>query len=142
MKFFLARFENSVRDSICELPIIGKCTRRTALAVDGSGQDQCLFHAPFWGIPTPELIIFSPNGCEIVRSKSFFSGQDDELQLCITQNSLLVDNKHRKLFVIQQPKGCKFMPKMHQNTFDGRAPPGPAGDALPRSYSHEGGGIF
>jgi len=38
-----------------------------------------------------------------------------------------MDNKHRKLFVIKQSKGCKFMPKMHQNTFSGRAPPGPAG---------------
>ena len=26
-----------------------------------------------------------------------------------------MDNKHRKLFVIQQSKRCKFMPKMHQN---------------------------
>jgi len=38
-----------------------------------------------------------------------------------------MDNKHRKLFVIEQSKGCKFMPKTHQNTFGGRAPPGPAG---------------
>jgi len=22
-----------------------------------------------------------------------------------------MDNKHRKLFIIEQPKGCKFMPK-------------------------------
>ena len=39
-------------------------------------------------------------------------------------------NKHRKLFVIKQPKGCKFMPKIHQNTFGGRAPPGPAGERI------------
>ena len=45
-------------------------------------------------------------------------------------NSLLMDNKHRKLFAIKQSKGCKFMPKMHQNTFGGRAPPGPAGQSL------------
>jgi len=25
-----------------------------------------------------------------------------------------MDSKHRKLFVIKQSKGCKFMPKMHQ----------------------------
>ena len=37
-----------------------------------------------------------------------------------------MDNKHRKFFVIKQSDGCKFMPKMHQNTFGGRAPPGPA----------------
>jgi len=34
-------------------------------------------------------------------------------------NFLLMDNKHRKLFVIKQSKGCKFVPKMHQNTFGG-----------------------
>jgi len=31
-----------------------------------------------------------------------------------------------EIFVIKQSKGCKFMPKMQQNTFGGRAPPGPA----------------
>jgi len=30
-------------------------------------------------------------------------------------NFLLLDNKHRKLFVIKQSEWCKFMPKMHQN---------------------------
>ena len=39
------------------------------------------------------------------------------------ENFLLMENKHRKLFAIKQPKRCKFMPKMHQNTFGGRAPP-------------------
>ena len=29
---------------------------------------------------------------------------------------LLMDNKHRKLFVIKQSKGYKFMPKMHQKS--------------------------
>jgi len=29
-----------------------------------------------------------------------------------------MDNRHRKLFVIKQSKGCKCMPKMHQNTLD------------------------
>jgi len=47
----------------------------------------------------------------------------------ISQNFLLMDNKHRKLFVTKQSKGCKFMPKMHQNTFGSRAPPEPAGGA-------------
>ena len=32
-----------------------------------------------------------------------------------------MDNKHRKLFVIRQSKECRFMPKMHQNTFGGCA---------------------
>jgi len=41
-----------------------------------------------------------------------------------------MDNKHRKLFAIKQSKEYKFMPKMHQNTFGGWAPPGPAGQSL------------
>jgi len=46
--------------------------------------------------------------------------------------TFLMDNKHRKLFVIKRAKRCKFrlnMPKVHQNTFGGRKPPGPAGGA-------------
>ena len=39
-------------------------------------------------------------------------------------------NKRRKLFVIEQSKWCKFMPKMHQNTLGGRVPPGPAGEFM------------
>jgi len=59
----------------------------------------------------------------------------------ISQNFLLMDNKHRKLFVTKQSKGCKFMPKMHQNTFGSRAPPEPAGELMcsPRSPSRNGG---
>jgi len=30
-----------------------------------------------------------------------------------------MDNKPRKLFAIKQSKGCKFIPKMQQNTFGG-----------------------
>jgi len=30
-------------------------------------------------------------------------------------NFLLLNNKHRKLFVIKQSEWCRFMPKMHQN---------------------------
>jgi len=37
-----------------------------------------------------------------------------------------MDNKHRKLFVIKQSEGCKFMPKIKRNMFGGRALPGPA----------------
>jgi len=40
-----------------------------------------------------------------------------------------MDKKHRKLFVIKHSKGCKFMPRMHRNTFGGRAKPGPTGAA-------------
>jgi len=43
--------------------------------------------------------------------------------------TFLMDNKHRKLFVIKQSKGCKLMPKMHQNAFGGWALFGPAGGA-------------
>jgi len=66
-----------------------------------------------------------PNACQIVYSESFF-GRDNELHI-FHGNYLLMDNKHRKLFVITQSEGRKFMPKMHQNTLGGRAPPRPAG---------------
>ena len=46
------------------------------------------------------------------------------------ENFLLMENKHRKLFAIKQSKRCKFMPKMHQNTFGGRAPPDPLGELI------------
>jgi len=74
-----------------------------------------------------------PNGCQIVCSKSF-SQPDNELQL-YHGNMLLIDNKNRKLFVIKQSRECRFVPKMHQNTFSGRAPPGPVGGAytLPKT---------
>jgi len=49
-------------------------------------------------------------------------------------NILLTDNKHRKLFVIKQPKECKFMRKMHRNTFGGGLRPDPQGE-LTRSPS-------
>ena len=53
----------------------------------------------------------------------FFFSRDNELQTH-HGNFLLMDNKHRKLFVIKQSKGCKFVPKMHQNrpTFGGLRP--------------------
>jgi len=56
-------------------------------------------------------------------------------------NILLMDNKHGKLFVSKQSKGCEFVPKMHQNTFRGRAAPGPAVGvyALPRPPRLNGG---
>jgi len=38
-----------------------------------------------------------------------------------------MDNKHMKFFVMKQSKGCIFTPKKQQNTFGGRALPGPAG---------------
>jgi len=59
---------------------------------------------------------------------NLFFGRDNELQI-YDRNCLLMDKKHRKLFVIKHSKGCKFMPRMHRNTFGGRAKPGPTGAA-------------
>jgi len=55
-------------------------------------------------------------------------GRDNELQI-YHGIFLLMDNKHRKLFVTKQSKGCKIMPRMHKNTLGGLGPPGPAGGA-------------
>ena len=44
---------------------------------------------------------------------NLFFGRDNELKI-YHGNFLLMDNKHRKSFVTEQSKGCKFMPKMHQ----------------------------
>jgi len=63
------------------------------------------------------------NGCQIVCSESFLD-QDSELHT-YHGNIPLMDNEHMKLFVIKQSKWCKFLPKMHQNTF-GISPPEPA----------------
>ena len=50
-------------------------------------------------------------------------------------------NKHRKLFVIGQSKGCKFLPQMHRNTFGSRALSRPAvgAYALARPLAAMGG---
>jgi len=77
----------------------------------------------FWGggfSPPQKKLTIPPNGCQTVRS--IFFGRDNESQI-YRGNFLLMDNKHRKLLVIRQSKGCKFVPKMHQNTFGGRVPP-------------------
>jgi len=39
-----------------------------------------------------------------------------------------MENKHSKYFIVRQSKRLKFTPKMRQNTFCGRALPGPAGE--------------
>jgi len=49
-----------------------------------------------------------------------------------------------KLFTIKQSKGCRFMPKIHQNAFGGRVPPGPirAAYALPETIYPQWGGLL
>ena len=47
------------------------------------------------------------------------------------ENCLQMENKSQEnSSSFRHSKRCKIMPKMHQNTFGGRAPPGPAGGAL------------
>ena len=76
------------------------------------------------GIPPPPKKTYNPpNRCQIVCSKFFLAGK---MNYKCHGKSLLMYNKHRKLFVIKQSKGCKFMPKIHQNTFGSRALPGTA----------------
>ena len=56
-----------------------------------------------------------------------------------------MDNEHRKLFVIKQSKGCKFMPKMCRNTFGGRtlrSPRTPCRGGGPTSKEKEGRGLL
>jgi len=77
----------------------------------GDNRQQCLFQASFGGgDSTPKLTISSPpNGCQTVGSKSFFSAGTMKYKY-ITETFVSIDNKHRKLFVIKQTKGClKFV---------------------------------
>jgi len=53
------------------------------------------------GSPPQKTYNSPPNGCQIMCSRSLFFGQDNELQIH-HGNILLMDNKHRKLFVIKQ----------------------------------------
>jgi len=77
------------------------------------------------GFPHPPKNYNSPQRLPNCRPKSFFH-RDNELQI-YHGKFLLMNNNQGKLFVIKQSKGCKFMSKMHQNTFGGWASPGPAG---------------
>ena len=85
-------------------------------------EQQCLFHeSSFFGggdflTKTCNPLQRLPNSVLQI----FFFGRDSELQI-YHRNFLIVDNKHRKLFAIKQSKRCKCVPKMHQNTFGGRA---------------------
>jgi len=93
---------------------------------------QCLLLASFFGggggFP-PQKKLQSPQTAAKLCVLNLFFGRDNELQICHGK-FLLTDNKRRKLFVIKRSIGCKFMPKMHQNTFGGRASRGPAGKLM------------
>ena len=81
---------------------------------------QCLFQASLGEGNFPKNAYKPPFGCQIVCSKYFIRpGQIN------CGKFLSVDNKRRKLLVVEQSEGCKFMPKLHQN-----APPGPAGEFM------------
>jgi len=94
---------------------------------------QCLFRAAFLGglPPSPQKTYNFPQTAAklcALNALNLFFNRGNDLQT-YHGNFLLMDNEHRKLFVTKQSKGCKFMPKMHQDTFGGHAPPGPAGGA-------------
>jgi len=88
--------------------------------------------ASFWG-PPEKKTNYPPSGCQIC-ALNLFVDRDNELQIN-DGNFLSTDNKHRKLFLTEHSKVCKFMPKMYQNTLGGRALPGPAGVAYALSQT-------
>ena len=81
-------------------------------------ETQCLLQASFYGRGkfSRQKTYNPPQTAAKLYALSLFFGRDNELQIR-HGNFLLTDNKHRKLFVIKQSKGCKIMPKMNQNTF-------------------------
>ena len=94
---------------------------------------QCLYQASLGGFPPKKT------AAKLCALNLYFC-PDNGLHI-YHGNLLLMDNKHMKLVVIKQSRGCKFMPKMHQNTFGGGAAPGSAARAyaLPRPPSRNGG---
>jgi len=64
------------------------------------------------GIPPPKTLTIPLQTAAKLCALNLFFGRDNELQI-YHGNFLLMDNKHRKLFVIKQSKGCKFIPKMY-----------------------------
>jgi len=78
----------------------------------------------FWG-GTPTKKTYTPQTAAELCALNLFFGRDNKLQ--IYHGNFLMDNKRRKK--MKQSKGCRFVPKMHQNTFGGRASHGPAGGA-------------
>ena len=67
--------------------------------------------------PPPPKTYNIPQTAAKLCALNLFFGLDNELQTC-HGDFLLMDSKHGKLFVVEQSKGCKFMPKMYRNTFD------------------------
>jgi len=108
----------------------------TKLTILGMVDGQCLFQASFFfgggSFPPPKNSIPFKH-CQIACSRSFFrSGH------CITNTprKLSVNGQQtQKIISHSAITRIKNMPKMQQNTFGGRAPPGPAGraSALPQS---------
>jgi len=83
---------------------------------------QYLFPASFLEVGIPPSKNTQPPPPETAAKLcglNLFFGRDSELQI-YHGNLLLMDNKHRKLFVIKQSKGSNFMPQIYQNTFTGR----------------------
>jgi len=67
---------------------------------------QCLFGASWGGESPPKKITIPLYGCQIVCSNPFL-GRYNELQI-YHGNFLLMDNKHRKLFVISNQKDANI----------------------------------
>ena len=96
-----------------------------ARILDDANTQSTLLRSVYSGHLLAHGRISPPQTAAKLRALNLFLGRDIELQIC-RGNFLLMDNKHRKLFVVKQSKGCKFMPKIHLNKFGSQAPPGPA----------------
>ena len=103
-----------------------------------SEKRQCFIPGILWGkSPPPQENSQFPQAAAKLYALNIFFGRDSELQIR-HENILSMDNKHRKLLDTKQSTRCKFMPKMHQHMFGGRALPRPA-YALPIPISRNAG---
>ena len=84
----------------------------------------------FYSPKTYNFPLPTPNGSQIVCPESFF-GQDNELQI-YSGNFILMDSKHRKLFVIKRSEECKCMPKFTRIRLAAELRPGPLGELMPQ----------
>ena len=124
--FLVSAHPGSPRQRVCVCVCVCVCVYHCALKLAcGSGTSSKLGWEPNSGVhsayprhlfrgmgesPPPQKKLTVPsNGCQVVCSKFFFCWRS-ELQIDHVE-VLLVDNKHRKLFVVKQSKGCKFMSK-------------------------------